>query len=261
MQSAASARIGTLVFALFVCAHGSLRSQVVSSAEHSKNAVSPVPFVGCASDGQGGPLKAPVSQGKTVAIPTESAQRLAYYKAKEGPGVLAPRGWHCFRSYGSNGEALYVSPDPIRAADLLSPTWKGFAGPAIQISVEEGDTSGRFAVARTIARVFPAHKDFVENVIAEEIEPASSFPYGAYSGDTLTYQTNELVEFETAGGKEGLGTASRLQKNDNAISGVAILFGEEPNLLQLSVRLPVETTDLSHVIIQQTELEANHLHP
>ncbi|HVN17333.1 MAG TPA: hypothetical protein VMU05_01125 [Dongiaceae bacterium] len=96
-----------------------------------------------------------------MAISAGAAERLAYYKAEYGVGVLAPRGWHCFGTYGSNGATLYVSPDPINAADLLSTSWKGFAGPAIQISVAEGGTSGRFEVAKTIARVFPKHKAFV----------------------------------------------------------------------------------------------------
>ena len=58
---------------------------------------------------------------------------------------------------------------------------------------------------------------------------------------------------------EGLGTASRLQKNDSPICGVAILFGEEPRLLQLSVRLPSETSDLAQLIVEQTEPEAARL--
>jgi hypothetical protein len=128
-----------------------------SSATHAKNAAS-IPLVGCESDGQGGgPLNAPSGQSKTMTIPPGAAQRLAYYKAEEGVGVLAPRRWHCFGTYGSNGATLYVSPDPINTADLFSTSWKGFAGSVIQISYEVGDTSGRFAVAKTIARVFPSH--------------------------------------------------------------------------------------------------------
>jgi hypothetical protein len=107
--------------------------------------------------------------------------------------------------------------------------------------------------------VFPAHKAFVEDVIAEGIEPASSFPYGPYPGDALKYRSEDIVEFWTPAHTEGLGTASRLQKNDSPISGAAILFGEEPDLLQVSVRLPREMNDLTQVIIQQTEREVAHL--
>ena len=194
-----------------------------------------------------------------MAIPAEVAQRLAYYKAQEGVGVLAPKGWRCIGTYGSNGATLYVSPDAINAADLFSASWKGFSGPVIQISSVDGDTSGRFEVAKTIARVFPAHKAFVAGVIAEGIEPASSFPYGPYPADTLRYRRENIVEFRTPAQTEGLGTASRLQKNDSPICGVAILFGEEPRLLQLSVRLPSETSDLAQLIVEQTEPEAARL--
>lgn len=223
-----------------------------------KSAVALVPFVGCEADGQGGPVDPPSGRVKDLPIPAALARRLAYYKMEYGAGVLAPRCWHCFGTYGSNGATLYVSPDPIKTADLFSTSWQGFAGPVIQMSFENGDTSGRFAVAKTIARVFPAHKAFVEGVIAEGIESASSFPYGPYPADTLKYRSKDVVEFVTPARTEGLGTASRLQKNDSSISGVAILIGEEPNLLKVCVRLPSGLSDLTQFIIQQAERDAAH---
>ena len=39
------------------------------------------------------------------------AADLAHYRS-EHLGVLAPRGWHCLETYGSNGASLFVSPDP-----------------------------------------------------------------------------------------------------------------------------------------------------
>jgi hypothetical protein len=243
------------LFAFLMCARCSLSAQAMT---RSSNAVVRVPFVGCESDGQAGSVKAPRGQSKTMAIPAAAAQRLAYYKAEEGIGVLAPRGWHCFGTYGSNGATLYVSPEPINTADLFSTSWIGFTGPVIQISSTDGDTSGRFAVAKTIARVFPAHKAFVQTIIAEGIEPTSSFPFGPYARDILKYRTEDIAEFLTPAHTDGLGTASRLQKNDSPISGVAILFGGEPNLLQLSVRLPRQADGLTRVIIERTEREAAH---
>jgi hypothetical protein len=102
---------------LLICVSCPLWGQGKSPATSAKNAVRLVPFVGCKSDGQVGPVKAPSGRSKMMAIPAEAAQRLAYYKAEEGVGVLAPRGGHCFETYGSNGATLYVSPDPINAAD------------------------------------------------------------------------------------------------------------------------------------------------
>jgi hypothetical protein len=78
-------------------------------------------------------------------------------------------------------------------------------------------------VARIIARVFPTRKSFVQEVIREGIEPASSFPSGVYPSDVLKYRTKSIVEFRTPGNSEGLGTQSRLLKNANAIDGVVML--------------------------------------
>ncbi|HEX8815152.1 MAG TPA: hypothetical protein VF753_06605 [Terriglobales bacterium] len=111
-------------------------------------------------------------------------------------------------------------------------------------------------MAKIAARVFPDRKAFVEKVIAEQSELASPFPFGPYPTDTLKYKSKNVLEFQTPANTDGLGTASRLQKNDRPISGVAILFGKGPNLLQLSVRLSFETNDLTQFIIQQTEVEA-----
>jgi hypothetical protein len=126
----------------------------------------------------------------------------------------------------------------------------------IELSLDDGGTSGRFGVAQTIARVFPAHRDFVRNVIAEGIEPASSFPFGPYPNDDLVYRSNEIVEYKTPAQKEGLGTSSGLQINAEPISGVAILIGEDTNLLKLSVRLSSYQTDLTSSIIHQVERDA-----
>jgi hypothetical protein len=246
-----------VVFLAFVIgAQSSQFAQDIHTATRAQKATVRVPFVGCESDGQVGPVEAPRGQREVVAISANTAQRLAYYKSERGFGVLAPRGWHCFGTYGSNGSNLFVSQEPINAADLLSRSWKGISGQAIQVSDRTGDTSGRFEVAKTIARVFPAYSAFVQDVIAEGIEPASSFPSGPYSRDRLTYRNKETVEFQTPANTEGLGTQSWLQRNGSPINGVAILFGQEPNLLQLSLRLPPDADDLIHAIVQQAEREA-----
>jgi hypothetical protein len=215
-----------------------------------------IPFVGCKSDGQTGPVEAPNGRAKVAQISAEAAQRLAYYESEQGFGVLAPRGWYCFGTYGSGGNTLYVSSQPINSADLFSATGSVFSGSAIELSVQDGGTSGRFSVAKTIARVFPAHRGFVKNVIEEGIEPASSFPLGPYPNDKLTYRGNEIVEYETPAHTEGLGTSSWLLSNAEPISGVAILIGEDTNLLKLSVRLSPDQTDLASSIIRQVERDA-----
>ena len=224
-------------------------------SSESRNQTS-VPFVGCEADGQTGPVKAPDSKSVHVLISADAASRLAYYKSEEGLGVLAPRGWHCFGVYGSNGYALYVSPERITASELLSSKWKGFAGPAIELAAQNGDTSGRFTVARVIAHVFPERKPFVERVIAEGIEPADSFPSGPYPADKLTYRSKQMVEYATPANADGLGTDSRLIKSAHPIRGVAILVGETPDLVHLAVRLSPDLSNLASSIIQQLEGDA-----
>jgi hypothetical protein len=204
-----------------------------------------------------GPLKAPTGQSKLITLPAGVAQRLAYYKAEYSAGVFAPRGWHCFSTYGSDGANLFVSPDAIDGKTvLLSTDWKGFSGPAIQISVSDGGTSGRFQVAKIIARVFPEYKAFAESVIAEGIEPASDFPFGPYPNDKLTYRSKSVVEFETPANREGLGTFSRLQVNASPIEGVAILAGEDTDLILLSARLSEKDCDLIATIVGHVEKES-----
>src|SRR6185437_1740796 len=101
---------------LFVCVQCPLWGQGKSPSTRAGNARALVSFVGCASDGQAGSLKAASGRSKRMAIPAGAAQRLAYYKAENGFGVLAPKGWHCFGTYGSGGANLFVSPNPINAA-------------------------------------------------------------------------------------------------------------------------------------------------
>jgi hypothetical protein len=215
-----------------------------------------VPFVGCKSDGQAGPIDAPTGTSKAVPISASAAQRLAYYKAANGFGTIAPRDWYCFGTYGSAGTSLYISPEPIARAALFSADGTGFKGPAIQISLSDGGTSGRFQVARVIARVFPAHRAFADRVIAEGIEDASTFPFGPWPADKLTYKSGEIVEFQTPANTEGLGTNPGLSKNSKPINGVAILTGPEIGLLHLAVRLPEDLGDTTATIIQQAERDA-----
>lgn len=245
--------------AVFLCFGSTLFSQTGAPGRSVPTPSAAVPFIGCKSDGQIGPLDAPKGPAPPMKIPPDLSQRLAYYKAENGIGVLAPRGWYCFSTYGSNGSNLFLSPAAIDTTRLFSTDWKGFAGPAIQISVSDGGTSGRFQVAKVIARVFPDRRQFVRDVIAEGIEPASSFPSGPYPGDKLTYRSKSVVEFETPGNTEGLGTASRLQANSYPIQGVAILLpNDDTSLVQLSARLPGKDRALLSAIIRQVEREAGH---
>jgi hypothetical protein len=236
-----------VIFVLAIFARVSLAQEPQPSAS--------VPFVGCESDGQAGPVKAPAGKSPAMLITQETAQRLAYYKADATLGVLAPRGWYCFGTYGSSGTTLFVSPDPIDSAKTLR---NGFssAGSAIELALRDGGTSGRFSVAQIIARVFPAHMDFANGVIAEGLVPVNTFQFGPYPADILTYKSDEVVEYETPAYADGLGTYLGLKKNASAIDGVAILAGGELHLVFLSARLPGDLAGLEQAIVEQVEREA-----
>ncbi len=219
-----------------------------------------VPLIGCESDGQAGPVAAPEGGSRFVAISAEAARELAYYRSAQGiVGVLAPRGWHCYGTYGSSGDNLFVGPEPIDTKDIFStgPGWR--AGPAIQLSYSCGDTSGRFAVAKTVARVFPAYKAFAAGVMSDFEQWHGPLVFGPYPGDALVYKSKSVVEYTTAARQEGLGTQSWIPRNGGPISGVAILFGDPPNLLLLSARLPPKLNPLTPVIVGELEREAAHL--
>ena len=209
----------------------------------------------------GGTFSSPKGTAIRLHVPSQVANQLAYYQAKYGSGILAPRGWYCFSTYGSSGSNLFVSPEPINEKELFNSEWKGFSGPAIQVSVSLGDTSGRFAVARTIARIFPERTDFVRDVVSEVVEPATSFPNGPYTTDRLQRRGKNFVEFETPANTPGLGSQSHLAVNEEPIQGVAILSGQEPSLVELSIRLPNRSRALSSVIIERLEAEASGPHP
>ena len=215
-----------------------------------------VPFVGCEAQGQLEDFNAPTGTPRAVAISSQNAQKLAYYEAAIGLGVLAPRGWHCRGSSGSAGDALWLSPDPINSH---VPGSSGFAGPAIEIYHTLSAASGRYSVAEILARVFPEYKVQAAAVLAG-IEQA--VPSGPHPEDALTYRSKSVVEFRTAPQSEGLGThLTRLRKSSLPVSGAVIMLdksiGEElPDILLLAIRLPPALQQLTPVIVRQAEREA-----
>jgi hypothetical protein len=210
-----------------------------------------VPFVGCASDGQQGPVAAPKGQPKAVNIDATAAKGLAWYQAQYSAGALAPRGWKCFSFYGSSGVTLTIAP----SGKLDDPS-QPIAGPGVTLADDSGGTSGRFDVAKVAARVFAGpEKAFVASVIAEGVEPKANFPAGPYPADKLTYKTPTLVAFATPAGKDGLGAAAGLGASPLPVVGLAKLVGpaDGPDLYLLAVRLPAAQADLAAAIAAAAE--------
>ena len=212
-----------------------------------------VPFVGCAGDGQTGPVAAPKGAPKAVAIDAAAASGLAYYATGQDLGAFAPRGWKCFFVYGSSGAILAIAPaDPSKALKNQTP----LSGDAVVLTYDDGGTSGRFEVARYAARLFPdPEKAFIAGVIAEGIEPKANFPTGPYPADKLTYKGPLVVEFATPANSDGLGDSSLLKKNASPISGVAKLVAsaDGPQFYLLAVRLPAKQAALAAAIVAAGE--------
>ena len=139
---------------------------------------------------------------------------------------------------------------------MLSEKFAGFPGPAIEVSQSYGGTSGRFAVAKLIARIFPKNRAFVRSVIQEGIMSEDGFPTGPYPSDTLKYKTDRMVEFTTVANLDGLGTGGALKRRTQPISGAVILAGEYPDAFHLSMRLPKGLEDLGKTVIYQFDQDA-----
>lgn len=213
-----------------------------------------VPMIGCPSDGQMGPQPAPPSNGiLQLSVPENSGtHQLAYFyhdANRTSSGVLAPRDWHCLVLYGSNGEFLLIAPQPLSISQMT------IEGPAIELAVSLAGTSGRLEVAPIAARLFPQAKKYVANVsdFLKEMGMPFRFPNRPWPNDRIKRIRQDIVEYVTPAGSEGLGTQSRLKKG-GAIQGVAILAaGDEPDLTLLSARLPPEMASLAPIIVRQAE--------
>lgn len=228
-----------------------LSAFMIAATTPNASLAGPVPmagvaFVSCSSDGQLGPQEGIRDIGPAHHAPKAVASELAYY-ASADLAVLAPKGWHCFGLYGSNGATLIVTPEVHGSADLLQAP-KPLTGPAVEVSFSWSSTAGRSEVAKVIARLFPSERKFVDDLIAEGIEPKENFPFGPYPGDTVTYRSSTDVMFVTPADTDGMGTASRLAKNGDPISGEARLSPEN-DVTVIDVRLPKAMLQLVPVIL------------
>jgi hypothetical protein len=219
-----------------------------------------VPFVGCRSSGQLGPRPAPKLR-RTPLVASNVARRLAYYVAFEGPGVLAPRHWHCFSVYGSNGSVLVVSPTMVGSADFFGGHHFSTKGDAVELSYDLGGTSGRWAVAEAIARYFPKYRNFIrrnfQGLDAGGLD-IGPLPSGPYRHDSFSRRSDKLVRYTTPPLIKGAGTAWALAPSAQAVQGLSALVKDVggPDLLSLNVRLPDKTGVLTQAILRNAEQEA-----
>jgi hypothetical protein len=235
-----------------------LGAAAASPAQSTVDAPVSVPFVGCASLGQVGALEAPTGTSRTAPIRAEDARVLAYYRSADGIGLVAPRGWYCEGTRGSDGAALFLSPKPIGHGPS---GYDGLEGAGIELRLITREASGWYDFA-VIAQLFPAYKSQALRTMEErgvdQPNPLRS------SKDRLRYVGKTIVEYETPARTEGLGNFdSWLGKNDMPIRGVAIVIfgspnlgGDPPNLLLLSVRVPEDLAKLVPTIVLEVERQA-----
>lgn len=201
-------------------------------------AAAEVPFVGCPSEGQAGHIDPPTARRISLAISPHSARQLAWYEARASVGVLAPRDWQCTGSYGSSGTRLVVRPRLTGR------------GTGVVLGLTLGYTSGRFAVAEMIRRLFPHWIGFADRVERDYDLPPS--PAGPYPADRLLYRDHSLAEYVTPPGAEGLASIPPNDKVLGPVHGFVMLTGPVPNMVHLSIQLPPEQAELSPVIMQET---------
>ena len=200
-----------------------------------------VPTVACAQDGQVGPLEPPaLPKSARVLVPEATATSLALYSAYEGvaAGVLAPRGWECFGTYGSAGATLYVVPHRV-GGEIFDRLDKVKEGPAVISRFADGDTSGRYELAKTSARIFPRARAIVEGIRGSGVDP-DDYVFTPWPADRLDYLTDFAVSYLTPARTQGLGTAIGFAPTREPISGLVFLMSSKqgvPYLEELAVRL------------------------
>lgn len=209
-----------------------------------------VPFVGCPSDGQVGPLPSPKSS-KVPRVPASQAARLAYYAMGEGGtglGVLAPRGWHCIGLYGSDGKVLIVTPGKHEADEVFGAS--SVRGPAVEVRFSFGATSGRYAVMDSIARYFPARRAYLRQMEKEGLV-LTQLPTAPFAGDRIRSRTESRIRFATPANRKGEGTDWRLTPGPLPVEGIRIILdGDDgPSLLGINVRLAPAQRGLAETIL------------
>lgn len=212
-----------------------------------------VPFVGCPSDGQTGPIPAPTGAARTVHLSSKLPGSIAFYQGEGDGGVFAPAGWHCLALYGSSGVALIVSANALPKSGV--PSNSSIHAPVITLSTFDSETSGRFDVARLGSMLFPdLTKDFVKSVEDEGIFSKDDIELPKYPKDDLTHLSTTLVRFETPANTKGLGTEGYANISQAPITGLVSLDEGNDGMIISILRISMGTKDETWA---QTLLELN----
>jgi len=225
-----------------------------------------IPFVGCRIySGFEGEISAPKSHKLSYPVGSREARSLSFYGIRAADaekdnvpqiGLLAPRGWHCFYSYGTGGSKLTVAEEDMvahfdRPISYLSNRTNA---PAITITSWSGETSGRVNVARYLSRFFPSlDPAFVQGVIERGISAheREDFDRGPFKDDTLHYRNDHIVEFITPPNKKGLGTEGMAPSSEKIFGVAGLTKGND--FVIISVRIPKDLFFLKRAILSSAE--------
>ena len=70
-------------------------------------------------------------------------------------------------------------------------------------------------------------------------------------------ENNKMFEFRTPVNTDGSGTVGRVLKSASPVDGVIALYGDEPSIAQISIRLAAGDRDLERYIVRHFETESS----
>ena len=200
-----------------------------------------IPAIGRPLDGQAGPQDTPtLPKTMRVLVPEGAASGLTYYSAFEGAGsgLVAPKGWDCFGTYGSAGSHLYITPNRLNTPILERPDKVG-GGPVIIDNHLIGGTSGRFPIAQLSARIFPLARAFVQRVRAMGLDDPKTYVFKPWPADRLNRLSDFVVSYVTPSNTDGVGTIFGPTPGPELISGLVFLRSLSPGDGSVLERLAV----------------------
>lgn len=211
----------------------------------------------CPVNGPAGPLGERIAPVQIKGLSKRVAKQLTYY-ASDDLGVLAPSGWHCAETSHGNGSLLLVTPEPRTADALLRRNDKAH-GPAVELVLRLGATSGEVYVAGLAARLFPSASGFVHKVMKQNIMPEGFFQSKPYPRDRLTRHGKYVVNYVTPSDTMGLGTYGRLARGVMPIRGAVVLLPHLMNIVKVDVRLPAALSGAASGIIRAAVADARNV--
>ena len=158
-------------------------------------AASTIPFVGCPSRSDGGPIT-PSGEPIKANIPENIANKLALYVNVFNLAVLAPRGWKCsgWQSVGGNSISIYPSSSSLHETSVVSIASTAYTNgipnkyvlyfPTImtmKAALNEAAAWGETPDQYIIKRYFSDHITYIDKTTIEFVTPANHVGLG----DTL----------------------------------------------------------------------------